>query len=68
MLSTTSKEEVCQSVLDFVTESKFPDAEDIVASEFPVSALPEELQRVAEARQQVEVRHTTVPSMPSTNR
>jgi centromere/kinetochore protein ZW10 len=60
MPSTASEEEVCQSVLEFVTDGTFPDSEDVVASEFPIWALPGELQRISQARNQVEVR-TKIP-------
>jgi centromere/kinetochore protein ZW10 len=45
---------VCQSVLDFVTKGTYPE-ENVVAAEFPVTALAKELELIAKAREQVEV-------------
>lgn len=48
--------EVCQSVLDFVTEGTYPASENVAGSEFPASALSQELELIYKAREQVEVR------------
>jgi len=50
-----SEEQVCQAVLGFVTEGAYPD-ESVVAGEFPTTALARELELIARAREQVEVR------------
>lgn len=47
--------EVCQSVLDFVTEGTYPASENVATSEFPASALLQELELISKAREQVEV-------------
>lgn len=49
-----SEGEVCQAVLDFVTEGTYPE-ENVVAAEFPTTALAKELELIAKAREQVEV-------------
>ncbi|KAL1965664.1 hypothetical protein VTN77DRAFT_5341 [Rasamsonia byssochlamydoides] len=54
MPSTVSEDQLCESVLDFVTKGAYPDSEDVVASEFPASALPEALHRISKAREQAE--------------
>ena len=54
-MANTSEQEICQSVLDFVTEGKYPESEKVVAAEFPVSTLSKELQLLSKARAQVEV-------------
>jgi centromere/kinetochore protein ZW10 len=51
-----SEGQLCQSVLDFVTQSAYPDSEDVIASELPASALPEALHSISRAREQAEVR------------
>lgn len=56
MPSMLSEDQLCESVLDFVTNGTYPDSEDVVASEFPASALPEALLRISKAREQAEVR------------
>lgn len=54
MSQTPSDHEVCQALLDFVTEGTYP-TENIVSSEFPASALSTELDLISKAREQVEV-------------
>lgn len=49
-------EEVCQALLDFVTEGTYPATENVISSEFPSSALAKELGLLSKAREQVEVR------------
>lgn len=46
--------EVCQAVLNFVTEGVYPE-EEVVAAEFPTTALAKELELISKAREQVEV-------------
>lgn len=53
---TVSEEQLCQSVLDFVVDGAYPSSEEIVAAEFPVSALSRQLESIAHAREQLEVR------------
>ena len=43
------------SILAFAAEGTYPESQDVVAAEFPVSSLPEEIQRISEARTQVQV-------------
>ena len=47
--------EVCQAVLNFVTEGVYPEEEEVVAAEFPTTALAKELELISKAREQVEV-------------
>lgn len=49
-----SEAEVCQAVLGFVTEGTYPE-ENVVAAEFPTTALAKELELISQAREQVEV-------------
>jgi centromere/kinetochore protein ZW10 len=49
----SSENEVCQAVLGFVTEGVYPE-ENVVAAEFPATALSQELELIAQAREQVE--------------
>lgn len=53
-----SEGEVCQAVLNFVTEGAYPE-ENVVAAEFPTTALAKELELISKAREQVEVRGVT---------
>ncbi|OQE06076.1 hypothetical protein PENVUL_c020G00308 [Penicillium vulpinum] len=46
-------EELCQAVLDFVTEGTYPE-ESVVAGKFPAAALARELELISKAREQVE--------------
>lgn len=55
MSQKTSEPEVCQTLLDFVSEGTYPGSENIAVSEFPPSVLSKELELISEARQQVEV-------------
>ncbi|OQE27315.1 hypothetical protein PENSTE_c004G07060 [Penicillium steckii] len=48
-----SEDEVCQAVLGFVTDGAYPE-ENVVAAEFPATALAKELELIAQAREQVE--------------
>ncbi|KKK19874.1 hypothetical protein AOCH_003547 [Aspergillus ochraceoroseus] len=54
MSTQTSDQEICQAVLDFAAEGTYPDSEQIVAAEFPQSALAKELELITKARDQVE--------------
>ncbi|KAL2002346.1 hypothetical protein VTN02DRAFT_129 [Thermoascus thermophilus] len=49
-----SEDELCQALLEFVTDGTYPESEDVVASEFPASAVPDELQRMSKAREEAE--------------
>lgn len=42
-------------VLDFAAEGKYPESEGVIAAEFPLSALSEELALITQARDEVEV-------------
>ncbi|KAF3388942.1 Ribosome biogenesis protein ytm1 [Penicillium rolfsii] len=48
-----SEGEVCQAVLSFVTDGTYPE-ENVVAAEFPATALAKELELISQAREQVE--------------
>lgn len=52
-----SEGQVCQAVLSFVTDGTYPE-ENVVAAEFPATALAKELELISQAREQVEVRWT----------
>ncbi|PLN83036.1 hypothetical protein BDW42DRAFT_165702 [Aspergillus taichungensis] len=54
MTLKASEQEVCQSVLDFVADGTYPASEQVIAAEFPASALTTELELLAKAREQVE--------------
>lgn len=49
-----SEGELCQAVLDFVTEGTYPE-EKVVAAKFPATALAKELELISKAREEVEV-------------
>ena len=55
MSQNASEAEACQAVTDFVSEGKYPESENVIASEFPPSALSKELELLSRAREQVEV-------------
>lgn len=55
MATKASDDEVCQSILDFVTKGDYPASENVVSSEFPAPALSKELELISKAREQVEV-------------
>lgn len=48
--------DLCQALLDFVIDGKYPESEDVVASDFPSSAVSNELEQISKAREQAEVR------------
>jgi centromere/kinetochore protein ZW10 len=54
-----AEKEICQSVLDFATDGTYPTSENVIAAEFPVSALAKELDLISKAREQVEVSKTS---------
>ncbi|KAE8351459.1 hypothetical protein BDV28DRAFT_158710 [Aspergillus coremiiformis] len=60
MAHKASEKEICQSVLDFVTEGVYPSSENVIAAEFPVSALVKELELISKAREQVETEITVL--------
>lgn len=55
-----SEGELCQAVLDFVTEGSYPE-ENVVAAELPATALAKELELIAKAREEVEVIEPLTP-------
>jgi protein transport protein DSL1/ZW10 len=55
MTRQASEGELCQSLLAFVIDGLYPDAEAVVASNFPPSVIPEELQLISKAKEQLEV-------------
>ena len=62
MTTKAPEDDVCQSVLDFVAEGAYPESENVVASDLPVSALSKELELISKAREQVEV--SVLPRWP----
>ena len=59
MAHKASEQEISQSVLGFVTEGTYPTSENVIAAEFPVSALAKELELISKAREEVEVSSTS---------
>ncbi|KAL4736859.1 hypothetical protein BDV11DRAFT_207262 [Aspergillus similis] len=53
-MSQPTEEEICEAVLNFVSEGTYPDSEQVVAAEFPLSALAKELELITQARDEVE--------------
>ncbi|PIG88297.1 centromere/kinetochore protein zw10 [Aspergillus arachidicola] len=60
MAHKASEQEICQSVLGFVTEGTYPTSENVIAAEFPVSALAKELGLISKARKEVEAEITAL--------
>ncbi|KAJ0419970.1 hypothetical protein BJY00DRAFT_301819 [Aspergillus carlsbadensis] len=54
MSGQLSEQEISKAVLDFAAEGTYPESEQIVAAEFPLSALSKELEFITQARNQVE--------------
>ncbi|CRG87995.1 centromere/kinetochore protein ZW10 [Talaromyces islandicus] len=54
MPSTVRENELHGSILAFAADGIYPEDQDVVASEFPVSSLPEELERISVVRSQVQ--------------
>jgi centromere/kinetochore protein ZW10 len=55
MSGQLSEQEIFKAVLDFAADGTYPEAEQVVAVEFPLSALSRELELITQARDQVEV-------------
>ena len=55
MAQKASDEQVCHALLDFVSEGTYPGSENVIASEFPASALSKELELISNAQELVEV-------------
>ncbi|KAL5003879.1 hypothetical protein BDV10DRAFT_180400 [Aspergillus recurvatus] len=53
-MSQLSEKEICKAVLDFASEGTYPDSEQVVAAEFPLSGLSKELELITQARNEVE--------------
>ncbi|KAL6236076.1 hypothetical protein BDW75DRAFT_207670 [Aspergillus navahoensis] len=53
-MSEPSEKEICKAVLDFASEGTYPASEQVVAAEFPLSALSKELELITQARDEVE--------------
>ncbi|KAB8199996.1 hypothetical protein BDV34DRAFT_217579 [Aspergillus parasiticus] len=60
MAHKASEQEICQSVLGFVMEGTYPTSENVIAAEFPVSALAKELGLISKARKEVEAEITAL--------
>jgi protein transport protein DSL1/ZW10 len=54
MRPSSRDERIANSLLDFVTEGKFPDSEDIISADIS-STLPEASQLLSKAREQAQV-------------
>ncbi|KAL2867961.1 uncharacterized protein BJX67DRAFT_351755 [Aspergillus lucknowensis] len=54
MHSQPSEQEICKAVLDFATEGTYPEPENVVAAEFPLTALSKELELITQERDHVE--------------
>ena len=55
MSTQPSEREISKAVLDFAAEGTYPESENIVAANVPLSALSKELELITQARDQVEV-------------
>lgn len=55
MAQKASDEEVCHALLDFISDGTYPGSENVIASEFPASALSKEIELISNARKRVEV-------------
>ncbi|KAL5050387.1 hypothetical protein BDW71DRAFT_173756 [Aspergillus fruticulosus] len=53
-MSQPSEKEICKAVLGFASEGTYPDSEQVVAADFPLSALSKELELITQARDKVE--------------
>lgn len=60
MSQKASDDEVCQALLDYVTNGTYPSSDGVVVSEFSSSALSKELDLISQAREQVEVSRTAL--------
>lgn len=58
MSQKASDDEVCQALLDYVTNGTYPSSDEVVVSEISPSALSKELALISKAREQVEVSRT----------
>jgi centromere/kinetochore protein ZW10 len=59
MSGQLSEQEIFKAVLDFATEGTYPESEQVVAAEFPLSAVSKELELITQARDKVEVSTVT---------
>lgn len=50
-----SNDAICQAVLQFVSDSRFPESDSLVSAEFPVDAIPAQLQALSDAGVAAEV-------------
>ncbi|KAL5342609.1 hypothetical protein BJX70DRAFT_386099 [Aspergillus crustosus] len=55
-----SEHEICKAVLDFAAEGTYPDSEQVVAADLPLSALSKESELIAQAKGQVETEISTL--------
>lgn len=55
MHSKLSDNDICQALLDFVADGRFPESDDIVSSEFPAAVASKGLDIISIARAEVEV-------------
>ncbi|KAL3450658.1 hypothetical protein BJX65DRAFT_293878 [Aspergillus insuetus] len=54
MSGQLSQQEIFKAVLDFATDGTYPESEQVVAAEFPLSAVSKELELITQARDKVE--------------
>ncbi|RDW57940.1 uncharacterized protein DSM5745_11320 [Aspergillus mulundensis] len=59
-MSHPSETEICKAVLEFAAEGTYPDSEQVIAAEFPLSALSNELELITQARDEVETEISTL--------
>lgn len=55
MASNVPDDDICHALLGFVKEGSFPETENVVAAEFPTSAILLQLREISKAKQEVEV-------------
>lgn len=61
MPTKPSDDDLCQALLDFVADSRFPESDSIVSSEFSAAAALKGLDIISTARAEVEVRIERIP-------
>ncbi|KJF61392.1 ribosome biogenesis protein YTM1 [Coccidioides immitis RS] len=67
MASSPSSDAICQALLRFITDGKFPDSEDLVSTEFPLEIIPTELQEITTAKKEIENEISTLSRETATN-
>lgn len=62
MTATVADHDLSSAIISSIREGTFPDSEDVLTAEVPVTALPSILGDVLNARQQLEVKHCLKPA------